>query len=131
MRQIKIIIEKNKDGYWAFSNEEESITGGGDTAQGCKQDVLDCIETLKTFDDENRPAFLKEPYELMFKFDTISLLEYYKGVFTNAAFERMTGINQKQIQHYASGHRVPRIEKRKKIESALHQLGKELLAVEL
>lgn len=47
-------------------------------------------------------------YELIFKFDTQSLLNYYKGIFTNAAFERITGINQKQIQHYATGHRKPR-----------------------
>jgi hypothetical protein len=43
----------------------------------------------------------------------------------------MTGINQKQLQHYASGLRKPRTQQMKKIESALHQLGNELLAVEL
>ena len=45
--------------------------------------------------------------------------------------ENSTGINQKQIQHYTTGHRKPRLEQRKKIENALHTLGKELLAVQL
>jgi len=43
----------------------------------------------------------------------------------------MTGINQKQLHHYASGLKKPRQEQRKKIETALHKLGEELLAIEL
>jgi hypothetical protein len=58
-------------------------------------------------------------------------LDYYKGIFTNAALERITGINQKQIQHYASGLKKPRPAQVKKIESALHNLGAELMSVEL
>lgn len=33
----------------------------------------------------------------------MSLLNYYKGIIINAALERMTGNNQKQLQHYATG----------------------------
>lgn len=132
MKTIKIIIEKSKDGYfWAYADNVEGINGGGETVQACKQDVLDCIETVKTFNDKSRPAFLDKPYELVYKFDTESLLEYYKGIFSKRAFERMTGINQHQISHYASGLKKPRPAQRKKIETALHHLGEELLAVEL
>jgi len=131
MKKIKIIIERNEDGFWGYAENEKSIVGGGETVQKCKQDVLDCIETLKELDRNNRPGFLDKEYELVYKFDTPSLLNYYKGIFTNSALERITGINQKQIQHYASGHRSPRLEQRLKIENALHNLGKELLAVEL
>jgi hypothetical protein len=45
--------------------------------------------------------------------------------------ERIAGINQKQIQHYSTGHRKPRLAQRRKIEAALHKLGQELIAVEL
>jgi len=131
MKTIKIIIERNEDGFWGYAENEKAIVGGGDTVQECKQDILDCIETLKELDEDNKPAFLEKEYELVYKFDTASLLNYYKGIFTNSALERITGINQKQIQHYASGHRNPRLEQRIKIENALHNLGKELLAVEL
>lgn len=131
MKKIKIIIEQNKDGYWAYAENVEGITGGGDTIQACKKDVLDCIETMKEFDAKNRPAFLGKPYELIYKFDMVSLLAYYKGIFTNAAFERITGINQKQVHHYAAGIKKPKAEQRKKIETALHKLGEELLTVEL
>ncbi len=131
MKTIKIIIERNEDGFWGYAENEKAIVGGGDTVQECKQDILDCIETLKELDENNKPAFLEKEYELVYKFDTATLLNYYKGIFTNSALERITGINQKQIQHYASGHRNPRLEQRIKIENALHNLGKELLAVEL
>lgn len=131
MKTIKIIIERNEDGFWGYAENEKAIVGGGDTVQECKQDILDCIETLKELDEDNKPAFLEKEYDLVYKFDTASLLNYYKGIFTNSALERITGINQKQIQHYSSGHRNPRLEQRIKIENALHNLGKELLAVEL
>jgi hypothetical protein len=35
------------------------------------------------------------------------------------------------LHHYASGLKKPRLVQRKKIESALHRLGEELMAVEL
>ena len=43
----------------------------------------------------------------------------------------MTGIHQKQFQHYASGLKKPRTAQIKKIENAMHNLGKELMSVEL
>lgn len=132
MRTIKIAIEKAKDGFFgAYAVSGEPITGGGGTVEECKQDVLDCIETLASFDRDNRPDFLDDEYELVYKFDAESLLAYYKGVINPVTLHRLTGINQKQLQHYATGHRKPREAQRKKIERGLHKLGKELLAIEL
>lgn len=53
------------------------------------------------------------------------------GIFTNAAIERLTGINQRQIQRYASGESNPRPEQKMKIKDGLHKLGKELIELEL
>lgn len=131
MKIIKIVIEKNDDGFWGYAETEEAITGGGDTVAECKKDILNSIETMKMFDAKNRPAFLNKPYKLEYRFDVQSLLNYYNGIFTNAALERMTGINQRQIYHYANGIKKPRPAQKKKIESALHSLGQELIAVEL
>ena len=41
------------------------------------------------------------------------------GIFTKAALERITGINQKQLGHYASGIKKPRRAQVEKIEKAL------------
>ena len=106
--------------------------GHGDTVEEAKQSALNGMNLLKKYnEDVNLPAILKEEYEVVFKFDAESFLNFYKKIFTNAALERMTGINQKQFQHYASGLKKPRLAQIKKIESAMHSLGKELMAVEL
>jgi hypothetical protein len=63
--------------------------------------------------------------------DVKSLLEYYEGIFTKAGLERLTGINQKQLWHYAKGISRPRRSQAEKIEKALHRLGAELSSISL
>ena len=82
-------------------------------------------------DGDKLPVSFRGKYELVFKFDTQSLLKYYKNVITGSALEKYSGINQKQLNHYANLHRKPRIDQVKKIQAAFHNLGKELMAVEL
>lgn len=132
MKTIKIIIEKTADMYSAFAENVEGIYAGGDTVEEAKQSVLNAIKLLKEHNTpQHIPDILKGEYLISYKFDTVSLLNYYKGIFTFSALEKLTGIDQKQLQHYSSEHRKPRLEQRKKIEAALHNLGKELLSVEL
>ena len=114
MKTIRIIIEKNEDGYWGYAENEKGITGGGKTVQTCKQDILDCIATLSQLNAASKPKFLQNNFTLVYRFDMESFFANYKGIITNSALERMTGINQKQLQHYASGHRKPRKTRRKK-----------------
>lgn len=132
MKIVKIVIEKSKDLYSAYAENVEGVYGGGDAPEEAKKSILDAISLLKKHNKpENIPAILKGNYNLVFRFDTQTRLKYYKGVFTNAAFERITGINQEQLQHHATGLKKPREVQAKKIETALHDLGKELMAVEL
>ncbi|MEO5996322.1 MAG: hypothetical protein ABIN89_06330 [Chitinophagaceae bacterium] len=131
-KKIKILIERSNDSYSSYAENVPGIYGQGDTVEKAKQSALKGIDLLKKYNkDENIPALLKGDYEIVYKFDTESFLNFYKKIFTNAALERMTGINQKQFQHYASGLKKPRPAQVKKIETAMHSLAKELMAVEL
>lgn len=130
-KKIKIIIEKSSDSYSAYSENVDGIFGHGDTVEDAKQSALRGLELHKKYNKEKLPSILKGDYEIVFKFDAESFLTYYKKIFTNAALERMTGINQKQFQHYASGLKKPRQAQVKKIEAAMHELGRELMAMEL
>lgn len=131
-KKIKIIIERSDDSYSSYAENVPGIYGQGNTVDEAKQSALAGIDLLKKYNqDENIPAILKGDYEIVFKFDAESFLNFYKKIFTNAALERMTGINQKQFQHYASGLKKPRLAQVKKIETAMHNLGKELMSVEL
>lgn len=131
-KRIKIIIERSDDSYSSYAENVPGIYGQGNTVDEAKQSALTGIELLKKYNQsENIPPILKGDYEIIFKFDAESFLNFYKKIFTNAALERITGINQKQFQHYASGLKKPRIAQVKKIENAMHKLGKELMSVEL
>jgi len=132
MKTITMVLEATSDSVWACSENEEGIYGVGDTIQECKQSVLECIELMKQKDPGCEiPEFLKGEYQIVYKYNMESLLQYYKGIFTNSALERLTGINQKQIQHYAVGLHKPRKKQTEKIQNALHDLGRELLSIRL
>jgi predicted RNase H-like HicB family nuclease len=130
MKTVKIIIERSKDMYSAYAENIEGIYGGGDTVAEAKQSIIDAIVLCKKY-NTSVPAIFKSRYDIVYKFDTQSFLNYYKGIFTNASLERITGINQRQLQHYATGLKKPRPAQTKKIQTSLHKLGSELMAVEL
>ncbi|MGC4100865.1 MAG: hypothetical protein QM738_05980 [Ferruginibacter sp.] len=131
-KKIKIIIEKSDDSYSSYAQNVPGIYGQGDTVDDAKDSALKGLELLVKYNEDiNVPDILKGEYEVVFKFDVESFLNFYKKIFTNAALERMTGINQKQFQHYATGLKKPRPAQVKKIETAMHQLGKELTSIEL
>ena len=106
----------------------------GSTPDEIKFNILEAIEFhlegMKE-DGDPIPSSFKGKYEIVFKFDTQSLLKYYKNVITGSALEKYSGINQKQLNHYANLHRKPKADQIKKIEAAFHDLGRELLAVQL
>ena len=132
MKTLKIVIERGADMFGAYAENAKGIYAGGHTVEEAKQSILDAIKIIKEeFTTENIPAILKGDYEIKYHFDVESLLNYYKGIFTNSALEKITGINQRQLQHYSSGLKKPRPLQLKKIEDGLHRLAAELQAVEL
>jgi predicted RNase H-like HicB family nuclease len=131
MKILKVVIEKTKDHYSAYAENVDGIFGGGDTVVEAKESVIKAIKLFKRYNKTNLPKILQEEFKIKYRFDTQSLLNYYKGVFTNASLERITGIKQKQIQHYASGLKKPRPAQKIKIQESLHKLAEELMEVEL
>ena len=110
----------------------EGVYGGGSTAEEAKRSIVEAIELIKKYNSSAKIlAILKGEFKIVFRFDAERFLNYYKGVFTNSALERITGINQRQLRHYASGLKKTLVVQLREIESALHKLGGELLAVEL
>jgi len=132
MEKIIITVGASSDHFGAYAENCEGIYGAGNTPEAAKQNALEGLNLLvKHSKPENLPDILKGEYSIVYKYDTQSFLKHYNSIFTNVALERLTGINQKQLHHYSSGLKKPRIAQRKKIETALHRLGEELMAVEL
>ena len=82
-------------------------------------------------DNDEYPSVFNGKYEFIYKLSTETLINEFSGIFTKAALSRVTGINERQLWHYAAGVRHPRQVQRKRIVDGLHRLGKELLSVDL
>jgi predicted RNase H-like HicB family nuclease len=129
MKTINVIIERGVDVYAAYAENIPGIYATGESVEEVKRLLLKSIDLYKKYNSESTPSILLSKYKIEYTFDIESFFNYYKGIFTKSGLEKLTGINQKQIQHYTSGLKKPRIEQRRKIENALHKLGIELQAV--
>ena len=136
MENKKVIVEISFSGnnFCAYIPILTGCVATGDTPEEIKKNIKDAVDfhlEASLEDGDPIPKVFNGNYELTYKFDAQSLLKYYKGTFTNSALERLTGINQHQLSHYLNGVKKPRIAQIKKIETALHRLGQELIGVEL
>jgi predicted RNase H-like HicB family nuclease len=76
-------------------------------------------------------ALFDGEWEFEYRLTVEALLNQYSGIFTKAALSKITGINERQLWHYASGLRHPRERQRKRIENGLHTLGAQLSSLSL
>lgn len=134
MKALTVIIERTENNYSAYLAEVDGIVATGHSIDEIKANIINAInlvlEDCQEYGEEI-PDALTGDYSLSFKMDVKSFLEFYTGIFTKSGLERITGINQKQLWHYASGNRNPRPEQVVKIETALHKLGEELISINL
>jgi len=135
MEKILVTVGITENNYSAHVIIGDGIAvSTGKTFEELKQQMKEAVEFhLESMleDNEEIPVQFTKEYQLMYRFDAESLLQHYNGILTNSSLERLTGINQRQLQRYASGVNKPRKAQSIKITNGLHQLGRELLAVEL
>lgn len=81
-------------------------------------------------DGDNIPEYLANgEYEPEFILDTTAILHDAEEYTTLAAISRASGINQKQLSHYASGLKQPRPNQIDRIKAGIHSIGSQLLAL--
>lgn len=130
--EVIVRIGKTENNYAACVEGLDGFVCTAETFEELKTEVAEGINfhlTGMREDGDPVPEILESEYTLVYKWDVESLLEYYKGIFTKSALERMTGINQIQLGHYAAGRSKPRKPQIEKIEKALHRLGEELSTI--
>ena len=134
MKVLKATIESLENNYSAYLEDIDGIVATGSTIEEIKANLLDALDdyvaTCGNLGCEV-PDVLQDDYSIEFSMDVKSLLTLYQHIFTKAGLERLTGINQKQLWHYANGSSTPRRAQVLKIENALHRLGNELLSLHL
>lgn len=134
MRNVKVIIERAEANFSAYIDGIDGIAVTGNSIDEIKKSMLEAIDEYIASCDElglDIPRELQGKYEIGFELDIQSLLTIYEGIFTKSGLEKLTGINQKQLWHYAKGKSKPRQAQKRRIESALHRLGNELISLSL
>lgn len=132
--QVRIIIEHAGNNFSAYVADVDGIAVTGDSVDEIKANMCaaidDYIQICKECGLEIPEQFIGD-YDLVFELDVCSLLKIYEGIFSKSGLEKLTGINQKQLWHYANGKSKPRQAQRLKIEQGLHRLGNELISLHL
>lgn len=133
MKQIIAIIERAEDGTYSVYCKDEIFSGMGETIEQAKIDMLRQMTVYKETalkECFRYPEFMDGEYEIEYVIDALSLMNYYvkAGIFTLAALEKITGINQKQLWAYTNGTR-PRKAQSEKIISGFFRLSKDLDSV--
>ena len=136
MEKIKVSISWSGDNYCASSQDDclnGIIVATHKTLEGVKQEfqsalqfhIEGCLE-----DGDELPRWLAENnYELECVIEVSALLHSLDGILTRSAIARVSGINERQIGHYASGHRTPRSQQREKIVNGIHRISRDLAMV--
>lgn len=134
MGAVTVIIERADSNFSAYVREVDGITATGTSIDEIKTSIIEALDVFVASCKEFKcaiPEALEGGYKITFELDIQSLLTIYQGIFTKSGLEKITGINQKQLWHYAKGLSKPREAQRQKIENALHRLGSELVSISL
>lgn len=134
MKRITVIIERAEGNFSAYVREVDGITATGKSIDEIKTSIIEAVTEFVAACKELNCEISEEllgDYDISFELDIQSLLAIYEGIFTKSGLEKLTGINQKQLWHYAKGISKPRQAQRQKIENALHRLGSELVSLSL
>lgn len=131
MRTINVNIDWENN-YGAYSDEISGCVATHKTLEGVKQAYKDALEFhlegMRT-DGDKIPILLQGKYRFNFILNVRALLNYFNGVLTRSTLSRVTGINERQLGHYITGHRKPRQEQRSKIVEGIRRIGEEINSV--
>ncbi len=130
MEKVVVNVARTETGYcagcdllpgWIVTYEDD-----WKDFQAYVQESIDFYVECARQDGDRYSAIFDGEYEVEYLFDIQSLLCYYQSIFSFAALQHLTGINQKQLCHYASGRSKPRLAQKKKIIDGLHKLADDL-----
>lgn len=133
MKIVEVIVEHAGNNLSAYIEGAPVITVGNDVKEiekNMKEAVelyLDSCNEMNIAPVEN----LQGEFTLKFKIDAATFINYYSSIFTKAALSRITGINERQLWHYAAGVHKPRKQQLEKIQKGINALTEELAAINL
>jgi len=129
MKQIDVIVEHSEKNLSAYIAGAPIIVVG-DTIKDVEIKMAEAIDFY--LEDNTAPVgILTGKFKLKFNIETSTFINYYSNTFTKAALSRITGINERQLWHYAAGVHKPRKNQIEKIEKGIRSLAEELKEINL
>ena len=135
MEKIEVLVEWCGTNYAAVASGEEldgTILVTDSSLERLKEKFSETlkfhVEGILAGGDPVPPA-LRGEYQLIFNLTTQALLRFVEDKITLTAIHKATGINAKQLSHYATGEKNPRPIQREKIVSGIHRIASELASV--
>ena len=133
---IKVFVEWAEKNFSASFSENVpgAVVVAAKDIRELKKEVAETlrfhVEGMLADGDEVPQWLVDGNYEFEYKYiSAAALIHACEPYATIAALSRATGINQRQLSHYANGLRRPRPEQRQRIVEGVHQIGRELLSV--
>ena len=133
MNKVNVIVEYSDKNLSAYIEDAPVITTGKDLKE-IKENMNEAIELYLESCKEMKIVpvpTLQGEIQLDYKIDAATFINYYSGIFTKAALSRITGINERQLWHYAAGIHKPRKKQLEKIQNGINALTKELTSISL
>ena len=133
MNKVNVIVEYSDKNLSAYIEDAPVITTGKDLKE-IKENMNEAIELYLESCKEMKIVpvpTLQGEIQLDYKIDAATFINYYSGIFTKAALSRITGINERQLWHYAAGIHKPRKQQLEKIQNGINALTKELTSISL
>lgn len=106
--KVTATIERNDNGYYQISSEDEIGTHGlggyGYSVEEAKQDFLTSIEEAKSMEIEEHGVLPAEheDVEIEYLYDIPSFFNYFDWI-NISAFAKKAGINESKMRAYKSG----------------------------
>lgn len=128
--KLTAFIEVGSDGLFAVctdTNPIGMISGFGDNLKEAMEDFSECHQEMKEFWAQD--GKLLPELEFVFRYDTVSFLQYYSKIISLAGLQRLTGIDRRQLSHYVTGKSRPSAKTVARIQEGITTLGHELSSV--
>ena len=133
MKTVEVIVEHAGNNLSAYIEGAPVITVGNDVKE-IEKNMKEAVELYLDSCKEMNIApveVLQGEFTLKFKIDAATFINYYSSIFTKAALSRITGINERQLWHYAAGVHKPRKQQLEKIQKGINALTEEPAAINL
>ena len=125
MRTVKLIVEKNKDGFWGQLAEIPDVFCQGETLDELK---ANCNEAYELYCETFQQKTEKLGFEIVVDLTQFFELNDYINI---SKLANRIGINQSLLRQYAKGLKYPGIKQVEKIQRTVQKVGEELMNTKL